>query len=76
VADTDATVSPTMVEFLNWLTVRERTYDEAMEAWRTSCPRFSTWEDASIAGYVLLEQVGDRLVVSLTTQGRDFIDGS
>jgi hypothetical protein len=65
-----------MLEFLSWVGTRERTYEEAMEAWRTSCPRFSTWEDASIDGYVRLEQAGDELLVSLTTEGRDLVDGS
>ncbi len=64
-----------MLEFLSWVDAKERTYDEAMEAWRTSCPRFSTWEDASIGGYVHLEQTGNELVVSLTAEGRALIDG-
>ena len=63
-----------MLEFLSWVGAKERTYEEAMEAWRTSCPRFSTWEDASIGGYVRLEQVGNELVVSLTSEGSALID--
>ena len=47
-----------------------------MEAWRTSCPRFSTWEDASIGGYVVLEQVTDELMVSLTTLGKSIVDAA
>jgi hypothetical protein len=39
-------VSSTMLEFLGWVAARPRTYAEAMEAWRTSCPRLSVWEDA------------------------------
>ena len=62
-----------MVEFLTWIAAKQRTYSEAMEAWRTSCPRFSTWEDASIGGYVVLEQVADELVVSLTTLGKSIV---
>lgn len=63
-----------MVEFLTWIAVKHRTYDEAMEAWRTSCPRFSTWEDASIGGYVLLQRVEDELIVSLTPLGKAVVD--
>lgn len=28
-------------QFLLWLAAQPRTYAEAMEAWRTSCPRFA-----------------------------------
>ena len=35
-----------MVQFLDWVASRPRTYAEAMDAWRTSCPRLSVWEDA------------------------------
>jgi hypothetical protein len=31
---------------LTWLAAGQRTYREAMDAWRTSCPRLSIWEDA------------------------------
>jgi hypothetical protein len=36
------------VQMLVWLAARPRTYYETMDAWRTSCPRFSIWEDAVI----------------------------
>src|SRR5262249_45361315 len=37
------------LQFLAWLAERPRSYAETMEAWRTSCPRLSVWEDATIA---------------------------
>ncbi len=33
-------------QFLAWVAERPRTYAEAMEAWRSTCPRLSIWEDA------------------------------
>jgi hypothetical protein len=33
------------IQFLEWLSDRPRTYGETMDAWRTSCPRLSIWED-------------------------------
>lgn len=63
------------LQFLEWVSARERTYEETMDAWRTSCPRLSAWEDASIAGYVVLVRVdngGD--VVRLTELGRTLLD--
>jgi len=31
---------------LHWLEREPRSYSEAVETWRTSCPRLSIWEDA------------------------------
>jgi hypothetical protein len=33
-------------QFLAWVAARPRSYAEAMEAWRSTCPRLSIWEDA------------------------------
>ena len=35
-----------IVDFVAWLAPRPRPYDEVMDAWRTSCPRLTVWEDA------------------------------
>lgn len=40
------------IQFLQWLADRPRTYGETMDAWRTSCPRLSIWEDAVSDGLV------------------------
>jgi len=37
---------PLTLDFLSWLAAEPRTYAEVMDAWRTSCPRLSAWEDA------------------------------
>jgi hypothetical protein len=39
-------------DLLAWIASAPRTYRETMEAWRTSCPRLSIWEDAIGAGLV------------------------
>ena len=41
-----------MLEFLSWVASRPRTYDEAMEAWQSHCPRQTIWEDAIIEGLI------------------------
>lgn len=51
----DEAVYPLLSEFLAWISDRPRTYAEAMEAWRTSCPRHSAWEDALSAGLIQFE---------------------
>ena len=42
-------------EFLLWIARRPRTYAEAMEAWRSNCPRQSVWEDALLDGFIQVE---------------------
>jgi hypothetical protein len=58
------------VQFLEWLTERPRTYAETMDAWRTSCPRLSIWEDAVDDGLVALETLNGAQTVRVTAAGR------
>ena len=44
------------LQFLAWVAARPRSYQETMEAWRTSCPRLSIWEDAVREGFVAVER--------------------
>ncbi len=46
-----------MLEFLTWVADRRRTYDEAMEAWQSHCPRQTIWEDAIIDGLIQIEEI-------------------
>jgi hypothetical protein len=55
-----------MLEFLAWVAARPRTYGEAMEAWRSNCPRHAVWEDALADGLIEVE----RVAVALTPRGR------
>jgi len=43
-------------DFIAWLAPAPRPYDEVMEAWRTSCPRLTIWEDALDRGLVKRER--------------------
>ena len=52
-----------ILDLLEWLAARERTYEEVMEAWRTSCPKLPVWEDASDRGLVTREDRGGRCIV-------------
>lgn len=58
------TVETLIVELLTWIGPDARDYAEVQEAWRTSCPRLSIWEDAMTAGYLetRFDDVGRRLV--------------
>ena len=71
-----AAPSAAMLELLAWVAARPRTYGETMEAWRTSCPRLSPWEDATLGGLVEV-QSGDSGInasaVTLTPSGREVL---
>ena len=54
-----------MLQFLRWVAERPRTYADVMEAWRTSCPRMSIWEDAQADGLVQT----DGKAITLTARG-------
>jgi hypothetical protein len=64
-----------MLEFLAWVSNRVRTHAEAMEAWRSSCPRHTVWEDALVDGLIQVEGGPLREAeVSLTPRGRAILD--
>jgi hypothetical protein len=66
-----------MREFLSWISTRPRTYEEAMEAWRSTCPRHSVWEDALIDGLIQMEtrSATDVSEVTLTSKGKAVLNG-
>lgn len=60
-------------DFLAWVAREPRSYTEAMEVWRSSCPRFTIWEDALADGLVQVKSRGSSFghgVVVLTPRGR------
>ncbi|MGH7827947.1 MAG: hypothetical protein ACREQ7_22570 [Candidatus Binatia bacterium] len=71
-------VSPLTLEFLVWVSSRRRTYAEAMEAWQTTCPRHTVWEDAFIEGLIQVESEGPlhQPEVVLTPRGKAILDES
>ena len=69
----DTVVEALILDLLEWVTRRDRTYEEVMEAWRTSCPRLTVWEEANDRGLVVRENVNGRCVVRITLSGRDLL---
>jgi hypothetical protein len=67
------TVEALIVDLLLWLDARERTYEEVIEAWRTSCPRLPVWEEANERGLVMEETERGRRVVRVTEAGREVL---
>ncbi len=67
-------LTPLTIDFLGWLAAEPRDYIDVMDAWRTSCPRLTVWEDALDAGLITRTHAPNQpLMVALTTRGRDFL---
>lgn len=62
-------VESLILDLLEWVARQERTYQETMDAWRTSCPRLPVWEDATDRGYLTTTSVQDRWLVQVTPAG-------
>jgi trans-aconitate 2-methyltransferase len=70
---TDAVVDPLILDLLEWLASGDRTYEEVIEVWRTSCPRLPVWEDARDRGFVAQENFNGREIVRITPAGFAFL---
>ncbi|MGB2694237.1 MAG: hypothetical protein WBD55_03515 [Dehalococcoidia bacterium] len=63
-----------VLDLVEWIASRPRTYAEVMEAWRTSCPRLPIWEDTVDLGLVVCQRrVNSDLIVEVTPAGRAFL---
>jgi hypothetical protein len=60
------------LQMLESIASRPRSYAEVLDAWRTSCPRLSVWEDACADGLLDYDPDGDR-IVRLSARGRDLL---
>lgn len=66
---TDPVVEGLIVDLLLWLAKGERTYEEVMDAWRTSCPRLPIWEEANDRGLVTREHVNGLTIIRASNSG-------
>ena len=64
-----------IAQLLHWIGPEPRNYVETLEAWRTSCPRLTVWEDAVTAG--LIERVPGASLkdaqVRVTPEGKAYL---
>lgn len=67
-ANTSATLEPLVVDLVEWVAREPRTYSEVMDAWRTSCPRLTVWEDAVDRDLVRREKAKDGALLVVATQ--------
>lgn len=68
------TIDALISDLVTWVAAEPRPYTEVMDAWRTSCPRLTVWEDAVDRGFVVTETTAARAVmVRATPRGRDWV---
>jgi len=63
------TVEALILDLLEWVANGEKSYEQVMDAWRTSCPRLPVWEDANDRGLITTERVNGRSIVGITPAG-------
>jgi hypothetical protein len=65
----DGVVESLILDLLEWLASGERSYNEVMDAWRTSCPKLPVWEDANDRGLVIRAERNGHWMVRITPSG-------
>lgn len=67
------TLDPLVLDFVEWIAREPRAYSDVMDAWRTSCPRLTVWEDAVDRGYVSRSSGPSPAMIAITASGRAFL---
>ncbi len=63
-----------ILDLVEWVAKEPRPYADVMDAWRTSCPRLTVWEDAVDRGLVQREATAAHgVIVKVTSLGRDYL---
>ncbi len=67
--------NPSLVfDLVEWVAQGPRSYRDVMDAWRTSCPRLTIWEDAIDHGLVAqAPDANGHTIVVITARGREFL---
>jgi hypothetical protein len=66
-------LAPLILDLLEWLDRGDHSYEEVMEAWRTSCPRLPVWEDANDRGLVARLSINGQTIIKPTESGRSLL---
>ena len=65
---------PLVFDLVEWIAKSPRSYAEVIDAWRTSCPRLTVWEDAVDRGLVKRAAApGHATQVIVTASGLRFL---
>src|ERR1700742_3531972 len=66
-------LDPLILDLLEWIGREPRSYADVIDAWRTSCPRLTVWEDAMDRGFAVREHKGREVMIRLTAAGQEFL---
>ena len=58
-----------ILDLVEWVGRKKRTYQATMDVWRTSCPKLSVWEGATGRGLVETASANGRRLVRVTPVG-------
>jgi len=64
---TDPVLDALILDLLAWLAIRDRNYDEVMDAWRTYCPKLPVWEEADDRGLIERVEASGRSIVRISS---------
>ena len=62
-----------VLDFVEWIAAGPRRYCDVMDAWKTSCPRLTIWEDAIDQGLVQRCRIDGELSIETTESGRELL---
>ena len=63
-------VEALILDLLEWIGPTPRSYDEILDAWRTSCPRLPVWEEANDRHFVTAHhEAGQGRLISVSLVG-------
>lgn len=66
-------IDPLVRDLVAWCAAAPRSYAEVTDAWRTSCPRLTVWEEAVGRGLIMTCAIEGRLMVEVTRAGHAHI---
>jgi hypothetical protein len=66
-------LDPLVFDLVEWVAKQPRPYAEMLDAWRTSCPRLTVWEEAIDRGLVKRTPSESGTIVTVTPTGRRFL---
>jgi hypothetical protein len=67
-------LDPLVMDLVEFVAGQPRPYDEVIDAWRTSCPRLTVWEDAMDRGLITWGRSENKdLTVTATSAGLLFL---
>ena len=70
-------LDPLVRDLVEWVAREPRPYADVIDAWRTSCPRLTVWEDAVDRGLVERSVIaGHGVCVVATEAGRAFLESN